>query len=277
MNKQQTDADWEFFGSKEPYWAVLTHDEFRKDNLTQETKEKFFQSGEGYIEQVFTTVKKWIDPHFTPQRSLDFGCGVGRLLLPIAKRCSEAVGLDVSKSMLAEAKSMCEKQNVTNIELILGDDSLSGLTGMFDFINSFIVFQHIPCVRGEKIFSILLSHLNRGGVGVLHFTYSKSSYLHIHEKVWPSINASTSPEIITPLKYHLYGITTAVKKSINHVRSKIKNFITSPQKKLPTMQMNPYVLNRIFQILQSSNIKTVHSEFTDHGGELGVLLYFQKE
>ena len=54
------------------------------------------------------------------------------------------------------------------------DDDLSKVTGTFDLIHSFIVLQHIATSRGEKIFRRMLSLLNEGGIGFLHFTYAKT-------------------------------------------------------------------------------------------------------
>lgn len=44
----------------------------------------------------------------------------------------------------------------------------------------------------------------------------------------------------------------------------------------PEMQMNPYNLNEIFFIIQTAGASNIYIEFTDHGGELGVCLCFQK-
>lgn len=49
-----------------------------------------------------------------------------------------------------------------------------------------------------------------------------------------------------------------------------------PRKRDPVMQMNPYNVNERFFQLQSAGIDNVHVEFTDHGGELGVFLYFRR-
>ena len=44
----------------------------------------------------------------------------------------------------------------------------------------------------------------------------------------------------------------------------------------PEMQMNPYNVNELLFFIQSQDIRNLYVEFTDHGGELGVFLYFQK-
>lgn len=46
---EDTDAKWEILGKNEPYWAVLTSDDFNQLNLTENTLEKFFQTGDEYV------------------------------------------------------------------------------------------------------------------------------------------------------------------------------------------------------------------------------------
>ena len=44
----------------------------------------------------------------------------------------------------------------------------------------------------------------------------------------------------------------------------------------PGMQMNAYDLNSVLLIAQRNGVLSCHLEFTDHDGELGVLMFFQK-
>jgi len=44
----------------------------------------------------------------------------------------------------------------------------------------------------------------------------------------------------------------------------------------PEMQMNPYNVNELLFLIQRSGVKQYYAEFTDHGGELGIVLYFQR-
>ena len=44
----------------------------------------------------------------------------------------------------------------------------------------------------------------------------------------------------------------------------------------PEMQMNSYSLNELLFMVQSAGARELHATFTDHGGELGVFLYFRR-
>jgi hypothetical protein len=44
----------------------------------------------------------------------------------------------------------------------------------------------------------------------------------------------------------------------------------------PEMLMFPHRLNDLLFSAQQAGARTCHLEFTDHGGELGVFLFFQR-
>jgi cyclopropane fatty-acyl-phospholipid synthase-like methyltransferase len=108
---------------------------------------------------------------FTPDRALDFGCGVGRIVIPLAERCGSVLGVDVADSMLVNARLLCQQRNLSNVRFARCDDSLEGVDGGFDLVHSYIVFQHVPPGRGLPLLERLLRKLNANGVGVIHVLY----------------------------------------------------------------------------------------------------------
>ncbi|MBL0125185.1 MAG: methyltransferase domain-containing protein [Betaproteobacteria bacterium] len=136
-----TDSAWEAWGQQDPYYGVITDPKFRKSTLTAEAKREFFDSGHAHAGYVMQMIRQHIDPNFKPQLVLDFGCGVGRLIVPFAKLAAEVVGLDVSSAMLLEAKKNCDEQGIDNVQLLVADDELLLLGRQFDLIHSYIVFQ----------------------------------------------------------------------------------------------------------------------------------------
>ncbi|NOK79100.1 MAG: class I SAM-dependent methyltransferase [Chloroflexi bacterium AL-N5] len=240
-----TDRDWEYYGKNDPYYGVFTSDEFRSSTLGDEQIARFFQSGEEYIEQILGTIYKCVDSEFSPNKVLDFGCGVGRLVIPLAKRFDSVTGVDVSRSMIVEAEKNCIKFNLSNVEFVQSDDRLSLLSGTFDLIHSYIVFQHIPVRRGEAIFRQLLNTLNPGGVGVLQFIYRSNPLKRVFDAV--------------PFANTLYSI-----------------YKGKPIGDRP-IQMNQYNLNSLFAGLQSAGCQNLYISFTRHANNYGVTLFFQKE
>lgn len=256
-----TDEEWEKWGEKDPYFGVITHDKFRKSKITDEDKKEFFKSGENHINHVLEVCRRHIDKTFIPKKVLDFGCGVGRLVLPLAELAECVVGLDVSESMLKEARINCEKRSLSNIILLKTDDNLSPLDCTFNFIHSFIVFQHIPVLRGRQIFKKLLEHLEDGGICALQFTYAKT----IFSENYGTQDLAPHKKVRIPrgLKHFIYK-SLSYKKTLHKTEGD------------PEMQMNPYNANELFFLMQMAGIKNFYIEFTDHCGELGIFLYFQK-
>ena len=77
-------------------------------------------------------------------RVLEIGCGIGRILIPMAVIFKEANGIDVSKKMIEISKNYIEKiPNCHTYETSGSDLSLFN-DNYFDFCYSYIVFQHIP-------------------------------------------------------------------------------------------------------------------------------------
>lgn len=52
---------------------------------------------------------------------IDIGCGNGRHLIPCAKRCRYAIGLDLSINLLKIVQKRIEEENIENVLLIKGD------------------------------------------------------------------------------------------------------------------------------------------------------------
>jgi SAM-dependent methyltransferase len=241
-----TDNAWETWGQRDPYFGVITDPRFRMSGIDDHVKREFFASGETDVHRVLGTIQRYIDPGFTPRRVLDFGCGVGRVLVSLAKIADEVVGLDVSPSMLKEAQRNCDERQLRNVSFLPSDDDLTALSGAFDLIHSCIVFQHIPVERGRAIFSKLLQHLRPGGIGAVQLTYAKTRFASTYgiESPPPSLSAEA------PVQTASVGAD-------------------------PEIQMNPYNMNQILFLMQQHGIVRFQTEFTDHGGELGVFLFFQ--
>lgn len=243
-----TDHAWEEWGRRDPYYGVITDPKFRCSKLDDQARTEFFESGRLHVDYVMKMIHTYIDPGFRPTSIVDFGCGVGRLVVPFARVAQQVVGLDVSRSMLDEAARNCTAFGLGNVRLLLSDDELTGLTGEYDLVHSYIVFQHIPPERGRVILRRLLDFIAPGGMGAIHVLYGKR------------IHAET------------YGMPPP--KSENGVSSLMKRILAPDAD--PEMQMNPYLLNEFLFLLQSVGVHRLHIEFTNHGGELGVLFFFRK-
>jgi 2-polyprenyl-3-methyl-5-hydroxy-6-metoxy-1,4-benzoquinol methylase len=228
---------WERFGRVDPYYGVLAGDEFRRENLDGQALDRFFATGEEHVESVLESARRVAGSGFAPATVLDHGCGVGRLLVAFARHAERTVGVDVSPSMLAEARRNCDARGVENVEL-LPADRLATLAPDFDLVHSYIVLQHIPPRAGLPIVDRLASLVRPSGVGMLHVPVS-------------------APNLVARL--HTWT-TRTVPYAYN-----VANLVRGRPWSYPHMQMNVYPLDALVLLLRRRGFYDVHLKF-DHGG-----------
>lgn len=248
--KSNAERHWRELGDDDPFFGVLSDPKFLKANLSDESREEFFQSGEQDVQGVYSVIQAKIRQGFHAQRVLDFGCGVGRLLIPFAKRAHTVVGIDVSPGMLAEAERNLGERGLRNVRLLRSQviDTLD--PGTFDLVHSFIVFQHIPVSDGEILFRKLIRLIAPGGVGAIHLTFSD--------------NRSAVRRAVSALR---------ARSNLAH---RLVNVAQGKPFSEPLMQMNRYSMNRIVDMLIDTHCSSVHMDFTEHFGTRGAMIYFEK-
>lgn len=259
-----TDIEWEKWGAKDPYYGVLTHPKFRSAALTEEAKAEFFALGRLHVDHVLHLCRTYLDDGFAPSRVLDFGCGVGRLVVPFAQSGAQVVGVDISQSMLEETRRNCAAAGVGGVTLVRSDDALSLVEGDFDLVHTCIVIQHIENARGLLIFRELVRRIRPGGMGALHVTFAWDYH---------AANFGVPPPPLPPSQQPWW----------RGLRSKLGAWIrgTSPggaaaTQADPEMQMNFYNLSQLMFMVQQAGVDMVHSQLTDHGGALGIFMFFRK-
>jgi SAM-dependent methyltransferase len=250
-----TDLAWERWGEQDPYFGVITDPRFRRGRMTDSDREYFFATGNAHVDYTLAVIRQRLDPTFAPRRVLDFGCGVGRLVLPFARVAEQVTGIDVSAPMLAEARRHVDAAGLGNVSLLRQGDATGLPPASFDLVHSVLVLQHVEVERGLAIFSQLLALLAPRGAGAIQITYAKD------------IHAATFgvPPLPPPPPRTLFR--RALPKS------------EPPQVDAngdPLMLMNSYPLTPLFFQIQRAPVHNLYLEFTDHGGELGVFMFFQK-
>ncbi|HEU5040244.1 MAG TPA: class I SAM-dependent methyltransferase [Gemmatimonadales bacterium] len=245
-----SDRAWQQWGEQDPYFAVLTDAALHRERLTPEALEAFFRSGDTHVRGVVDDIRRHLDPTFAPRRALDFGCGVGRLLLPLAGMAEQAVGVDVAPGMLEEAARLAATRGVGNVTLVESDDALSRVAGTFDLVHSFLVLQHIPVARGERLIVRLLELVGPGGVAALHVPYARVAGRAKRLAGW-------------------------LQRTVPGVRSMV-NRLRGERWTRPVMEMNTYDLNRLLRLVEQAGVTEVHARFAPDGEYRGVMLYLRK-
>ncbi|MEA2165491.1 MAG: hypothetical protein QOK37_3618 [Thermoanaerobaculia bacterium] len=164
--KDDRSADWEELARREPYFALLSDDGALEVAGNTSATAAFFDAGETDIEALLSAIKSLFGHAPALARVLDFGCGAGRLTLPLARRANHVVACDIAPAILDHARANAEKAGLHNVTFI-GNEQLSA-SGPFDFICSLLVFEHIPTANGYEALRILMTLLAPGGVATLH-------------------------------------------------------------------------------------------------------------
>lgn len=158
-----TDRDWENWGAVDPYFGVYSRERFRSGSMTSEARNEFFVSGEEHIAKTLRDLRDAFGDEPIVRSALDFGSGVGRLVIPLARRADRVTGVDISPSMIAEAKRNCAAAGIANATFVESDDRVSRVTDTFDLVHSYIVLQHIAWRRGRVILQSLADRVAPGG------------------------------------------------------------------------------------------------------------------
>src|SRR5215831_8656813 len=77
----------------EPYFTVLTDPRFLRANLTDDARRTFFAGGETLVDFLWRTIQLRLAPDFAPTAILEYGCGAGRLAIPLARRAARRAGM----------------------------------------------------------------------------------------------------------------------------------------------------------------------------------------
>ena len=184
---------WESIGASEPFWGVLTHDEYAGvagDALSTDGETRFAASGKLDLEMMDTALRM----HAGVQgglaslgsgrkgsdgdggRFLELGCGNGRVAAHMACCCSEIVCVDIAESYLAELRRRMADHGIKNystktLAQLTADSGGCSDHAPIRFVYSLMTLQHNPPELMNSLVALLCSILSPGGFGVLHAPY----------------------------------------------------------------------------------------------------------
>nr|HQV30344.1 methyltransferase domain-containing protein [Calditrichia bacterium] len=170
-----------------------------------QSEAEFDGSGEQNVREYVLVDRELIAPDgdLRNKRMLEIGCGIGRMTKHLATHFGEVVGIDVSGEMIRQGKSrLADVPNATLLETS-GSDLGDFDDNSFDFVFSFIVFQHIP--DKAVIFNYIretMRVLKKGGIFKFQVQGDNSiEYQQVEKDTW--MGANISPEEIEALSREL--------------------------------------------------------------------------
>ena len=131
---------WSSYGTTDPYWSVLTDEQWRAANVNRaEVLEKFYESGHVHVRRFEAWLARNELSIAANAVCMEYGCGVGRCTVRLARRFRRVVAFDISQPHLDAARVATAARGIDNVEFVLvrGPDDLSALNGADVFYSIF--------------------------------------------------------------------------------------------------------------------------------------------
>ncbi|WP_447970077.1 methyltransferase domain-containing protein [Nitrospira sp. M1] len=138
--------DWDRRAQHHTRYWIATED--------YENEEVFAESGQRTADAILSTLGPRYRKGWT---GLDIGCGIGRVLKPLSCSFHKLMGIDVSAEMIMKSKAwLRDIPNAATFETSGVDLKLFPYRH-FDFVYSYVAFQHMP----RPVFDRYLEEINR--------------------------------------------------------------------------------------------------------------------
>jgi ubiquinone/menaquinone biosynthesis C-methylase UbiE len=162
-----TSARWEAFARKDPQFYI-------DPTLGRDADaEQFIEGGRGVVEQVL----EWTGELGAYDRALEIGCGIGRDTVHLARHFRHVDGVDVSETMVRNARERGLPENV-RLHVLSGRDLGAFDSESVSFVFSHLVFQHMTDdATVESYLREITRVLRPGGVAAVQFDTRRTRLL----------------------------------------------------------------------------------------------------
>lgn len=152
---------WDHLAINDPLRAIVSFDykKSRKRGI-----EDFFALGQSDIEGLFVAILDELKLSIKYHKSLDFGCGAGRLTQALCTKFHEVHGVDISQKMIDMANRYNQHPNKCVYHCNTTDHLMIFKDNTFDFILSHLVLQHIVPPMGKKHIREFMRLIKPGGL-----------------------------------------------------------------------------------------------------------------
>ncbi|MGH9704781.1 MAG: class I SAM-dependent methyltransferase [Candidatus Acidiferrales bacterium] len=178
MQRFDMKADWNERAKKNSLYYIACDD--------ADDESVFRASGQRDVQVVLQGVDPLLPAH---DKVLEIGCGIGRLLEPMAEHFQAVSGVDISGEMVRQGRARLAHHPKIDFSEIDGTGSLPFGAATFDFVYSFITFHHIP---DKEIVRRYIHESNRvlrpGGIFRFHLFGRKEGVLQSIREVFTKKN-----------------------------------------------------------------------------------------
>jgi SAM-dependent methyltransferase len=235
---------WEDLARREPCFPVLAADGHLVTEGAALPSDEFFATGELDVSTLLEALASLLHRDISLGSVLDFGCGVGRLTLPLARRAGHVTACDIAPTMLTRARENAVRAGLPGIDFVHGCAELPPAS--FDFICSLCVFEHVRATDGYDLLRRIASLLVPGGIAAIQIPLSSG------------VRRVTQPARFSPTK--------------SPSRRRMADVLTHAAES-PT---NAYNDRRVLQILAAAGARPVARFAIDEGNTGGAVLVFER-
>ena len=190
---ERTAVFWAKVGSAEPYWSMGAGEQFLQSHWNAHRAE-FYASGAEDRDLVVSLLRRIGRRPSDVGRLVEYGCGVGRAAIPLARAFASVVGLDISPTHLELARRYAEAEGVENITFSLTTATDLMPASGYDLWYSRAVLPHNPPPVIAAILAKAFERLETRGVAIILIpTFIEGYAFHLDAYMRETIRAA--PEL----------------------------------------------------------------------------------
>lgn len=169
------EQSWTHLGEVRPHYSVITQGEFLPANIPNSI-DSFWASGNSEADTAAFLLRKLGFGELSGKTCVEYGCGLGRVTIPLATKCAEIHAYDISESHLALARQRAESLRVNNVSFHHCGGRLPRSLQSCDLFYSRLVFQHNPPPIIRELIRLGLDSLRTGGIAIFGVPVYLSGY-----------------------------------------------------------------------------------------------------
>lgn len=155
----------------------------------------YVESGVGAAQQVIDDIKQYADADSLAESSIiEYGCGNGRIAIPLSRNFKRLYAVDCSYSMLQKLPRDTDSEIIP----VLANDNWFGLADPADYAYSINVFIHNTYESGMQIMKAISDNLKPVGLALLQipiYDVAKEPENWTDVGVWTSQQFRTATEL----------------------------------------------------------------------------------
>ena len=172
---------WTHLGTVKPHFSVITDQQFLPANIG-DSIDRFWASGEAEATDVQRILERQKFSDLSRKTCVEYGCGVGRVTMGLARRFRTTHGYDISNGHLAHARQRAQQIAQRNVVFHQCSNDLLADLEKCDFFYSRIVFQHNPPPIIAELIRQSLKAVNPGGIAIFQIPTYGFGYRFVLEE-----------------------------------------------------------------------------------------------